>query len=57
MVKELIETIESEMVAMWALGEVPGVIKHDPDFISMILQAVYVDMEHYRALGMIIGES
>ena len=57
MVQELIETIESEMVAMWALGEVPGVIKHDPDFISMILQAVYVDMEHYRALGMIIGES
>ncbi len=56
-IKEVIHSIESEMVRMWSLNEVMKVMDDDPEFINMIMTAVHFDREHYRALGMEIGEA
>ena len=56
-IKEVIHSIETEMVQMWASNEITHVMKDDPEFITMIMTAVHFDREHYRALGMVIGEA
>jgi hypothetical protein len=56
-INEVIHSIESEMVRMWSLNEVMKVMDDDPEFINMIMTAVHFDREHYRALGMEIGEA
>ena len=55
--KEVIHEIESEMVSLWSTGEVQHVMKVDPEFIDMIMTAVHFDKDHFRALGMEIGEA
>ena len=56
-ISEAIEEIESEMVQMWSLGEAPFVIEKDEEYIELVLTAVYYEMEHFKTLGMIIGEA
>tara|TARA_B100000287_G_C20175009_1_gene599865 strand:+ start:85 stop:264 length:180 start_codon:yes stop_codon:yes gene_type:complete len=55
--KEVVHSIEMEMIQMWTTGEVAHVMKKDPEFISMVMTAVHFDREHFRALGMMIGEA
>ena len=55
--KEVVHSIEMEMIQMWSSGEVTHIIKKDPEFISMVMTAVHFDREHFRALGMVIGEA
>ena len=45
------------MVAMWSTGDVTHVMKEDPEFLTMIMTAVHFDKDHFRALGMSIGEA
>ena len=56
-ISEVIEEIESEMVRMWALGEAPHVIEKDEEYIVLVLTAVFFEREHFKALGMVIGEA
>ena len=56
-IAEVIEEIESEMVRMWALGEAPHVIEKDEEYIVLVLTAVFFERDHFKALGMIIGEA
>jgi len=53
----IVKNIESEMVAMWHTGEAPDVLKNDPDFIKLIILAVYHDKIHFQQLGMVVGEA
>tara|TARA_B100000131_G_scaffold291122_1_gene304429 strand:+ start:394 stop:582 length:189 start_codon:yes stop_codon:yes gene_type:complete len=55
--KEVVHSIEMEMISLWSTGEVTHVIKDDPEFITMVMTAVHFDREHFRALGMVIGEA
>ena len=55
--KDVVHSIEMEMIQMWSSGEVTHIIKKDPEFISMVMTAVHFDREHFRALGMVIGEA
>ncbi|OUW62752.1 MAG: hypothetical protein CBD58_01230 [bacterium TMED198] len=55
--KEVVHSIEMEMVDLWSTGEVTYVMKDDPEFITMIMTAVHFDREHFRGLGMVIGEA
>ena len=55
--KDVVHSIEMEMIQMWSSGEVTHIMKKDPEFINMVMTAVHFDKEHFRALGMMIGEA
>ena len=56
-IQDVIEEIETEMVKMWACDEATYVMEHDPEYIVMVLTAVFYEKEHFRALGMEVGEA
>ena len=56
-IQDIIHDIESQMVQMWSLGESEFVLKNDPEYMTMILTAVHYEKDHFRALGMIVGEA
>ena len=56
-IQDIIHDIESQMVQMWSLGEAEVVLKNDPEYMTMILTAVHYEKDHFRALGMIVGEA
>ncbi|OUV71426.1 MAG: hypothetical protein CBC83_07910 [Flavobacteriales bacterium TMED123] len=55
--KDIINDIESEMVKMWSLNEAAHVLEDDESYIQMILTAVFYEIEHFRQMGMIVGEA
>ena len=54
---KVIDRIESEMVSMWSTGEAADVLINDPDFIQMILIAVYHEKHRFQAIGLQVGEA
>jgi len=54
---EVIEDIEKEMINMWGCDEALHVMKSDPEYIEIVLTAVFYEKEHFKALGMIVGEA
>ena len=56
-ITELIQDMESEMVSMWSLGEAATILKLDPEYITVIIRAVFYERKHFESLGMIIGEA
>ena len=56
-ISEVIHDIEVEMVSMWLLDQAAYVMQHDPEYIAVIMTAVFYEMEHFKALGMQIGEA
>ncbi len=56
-IAEVINKIESEMVRMWAMDEALYVMEKDPEYIAMVLTAVYYEKDYFRALGMEVGEA
>ena len=56
-ISEVIHDIEAEMVSMWLLDQAAYVMEHDPEYIAIIMTAVFYEMEHFKALGMQIGEA
>jgi hypothetical protein len=56
-ISEVIQEIEAEMVTMWSLGEAPGVMAKDEEYIKLVLTAVFFERAHFEALGMIVGEA
>ena len=56
-IQDIIHDIELQMVQMWSLGEAEFVLKNDPEYMTMILTAVHYEKDHFRALGMIVGEA
>ena len=56
-IQDIIHDIESQMVQMWSLDEATYVLKNDPEYMTMILTAVHYEKDHFRALGMIVGEA
>ena len=56
-IQDIIHDIESQMVQMWSLGEAEFVLKNDPEYMTMIRTAVHYEKDHFRALGMVIGEA
>ncbi len=56
-IKNIVNQIELDMVKMWSLNEAAHVLKNDEDYIVMILTAVFYEIEHFRQMGMIVGEA
>ena len=56
-IQDIIHDIELQMVQMWSLDEATYVLKNDPEYMTMILTAVHYETDHFRALGMVIGEA
>ena len=54
---KIVHDIEAEMVSMWLTGEAPVVLAKDPDFIKLIMVAVYHEREHFKRMGLIVGEA
>lgn len=56
-ISEVIEDIEKEMVHMWGCDEALHVMKDDPEYIEIILTAIFYEKERFKALGMEVGEA
>ena len=56
-IQDIIHDIELQIVQMWSLDEATYVLKKDPEYMTMILTAVHYEKDHFRALGMVIGEA
>ena len=56
-IQDIIHDIELQMVQMWSLDEATYVLKNAPEYMTMILTAVHYEKDHFRALGMVIGEA
>ena len=56
-ISEVIHDIEAEMVSMWLLDQATYVMENDPEYIAVIMTAVFYEREHFKALGMEIGEA
>ena len=54
---KLIEDMEQNMCELYATNEILDVLKQDEDYVEVSLAAVMSDKEHYRALGLIVGEA
>ena len=55
--EKIVHDIEAEMVSMWLTGEAPDVLAKDPAFIKLIIIAVYHEREHFKRMGLIVGEA
>ena len=56
-ISEVMEEIESEMITMWGCDEALHVMKTDPEYIEVIITAIFYEREHFKALGMIVAEA
>ena len=56
-IDRIIDRIETEMVSMWSTGEAAHVLLNDPDFIQMILIAVFHEKHRFQAMGLQVGEA
>lgn len=56
-IKNIVNQIELDMVKMWSLNEAAHVLEDDESYIQMILTAVFYEIEHFRQMGMIVGEA
>jgi len=56
-IDKIIDRIETEMVSMWSTGEAANVLLNDPDFIQMVLVAVYHEKHRFQAMGLQVGEA
>ena len=54
---KVISDIEKEMVEMWSTGEATQVLNTDPALIKIMLVAVFYERNHFRELGMEVGEA
>ena len=54
---KLIEDMEQNMCELYATNEILDVLKQDEDYVEVSLAAVMSDKEHFRALGLIVGEA
>ena len=54
---KLIEDMEQNMCELYATNEILEILKQDEDYVEVSLAAVMSDKEHYRALGLIVGEA
>ena len=56
-IEDIVHDIEEEMVSMWSLDEATSVMERDPEYIKIVLTAVFYERKHFEALGMVIGEA
>jgi len=54
---KLIEDMERDMLELYATNEILEILKQDEDYVEVSLAAVMSDKEHFRALGLIVGEA
>jgi len=54
---KLIEDMERDMLELYATNEILRILKQDEKYVEVSLAAVMSDKEHYRALGLIVGEA
>jgi|TARA_B100000900_G_scaffold398011_1_gene398957 hypothetical protein len=54
---KLIEDMERDMLELYATNGILKILKQDERYVEVSLAAVMSDKEHYRALGLIVGEA
>ena len=45
---DVIEIIEQEMISMWATGEIPHLLKNDPEFVKVITEGIYMEKSFWK---------
>jgi hypothetical protein len=56
-IAKLVQEMEQDMCNCYHTGEILHLLKVDPDFVLAAIGAVMSDREHFRALGLIVGEA
>jgi hypothetical protein len=56
-IAKMIGDMERDMCGLYATNEILHMLKKDEDYVEVSLAAVMSDKEHFRALGLIVGEA
>ena len=53
---DIIEIIEQEMISMWNTGEIPILLKKDPEFVQVIREGLMLERSFWSQ-SMVVGEA
>ena len=53
---DIIEIIEQEMISMWNTGEIPYLLKKDPEFVQVIMEGLMLERSFWSQ-SMVVGEA
>ena len=53
---DIIEIIEQEMISMWNTGEIPILLKRDPEFVQVIMEGLMLERSFWSQ-NMVVGEA
>ena len=53
---DIIEIIEQEMISMWNTGEIPILLKKDPEFVQVIMEGLTLERSFWSK-NMVVGEA
>ena len=53
---DIIEIIEQEMISMWNTGEIPILLKKDPEFVQVIMEGLMLERSFWSQ-KMVVGEA
>jgi len=53
---DIIEIIEQEMISMWNTGEIPILLKKDPEFVQVIMEGLMLERSFWSK-NMVVGEA
>ena len=53
---DIIEIIEQEMISMWNTGEIPILLKKDPEFVQVIREGLMLERSFWSK-NMVVGEA
>ena len=53
---DIIEIIEQEMISMWNTGEIPILLKKDPEFVQVIMEGLMLERSFWSQ-NMVVGEA
>jgi len=53
---DIIEIIEQEMISMWNTGEIPILLKKDPEFVQVIMEGLMLERSFWSQ-SMVVGEA
>mgnify|MGYP003148561678 FL=1 len=54
---ELILKMEEDLIMLYHSGEVVGFMQEDPEYVAVSMVSLIMDRNHYRELGMVVGEA
>ena len=53
----IIDKLEADIIRMWSTGEIIDTISKDPEYINLILLAVFHEKQYWQTIGLVVGDS